>query len=123
MPASARSAPCSGSSELEAATRSLSIQRDQLERSFRREQATLGQYRQFAALIAHEFRNPLAIVKGKAQLLQLAARLRAPPDADALPAIERAVDRLDTLFNQWLASDQIEDGDIPSISRRYRSPA
>ncbi|BBK42499.1 hypothetical protein STVA_25190 [Allostella vacuolata] len=98
---------------LEAAADALSRQATLLEQAVQREQATLRQYRQFAALIAHEFRNPLAIVKGKAQLLQLATQVDALPDADALPAIERAVDRLDSLFNQWLASDRLEEGEFP----------
>ena len=93
--------------------RQLERQKIQAERAYERERMALGQFKQFAELISHEFRNPLAIVKGKAQLLQLMATLDGAKDPDALPAIERAVDRLDTLFSQWLASDRLAEGDIP----------
>lgn len=77
----------------------------------------------FTELIAHEFRNPLAIIKGQAQLGQREAS--AHPSAVARErawrrqeTIERAVDRLDTLFEQWLAADRLASGKLdPQLDR------
>lgn len=91
----------------------LSVEKARAEAAYERERVALGHFRQFAELISHEFRNPLAIVKGKAQLLQLMSTMDGAEDPEALPAIERAVHRLDTLFSQWLASDRLVEGDIP----------
>lgn len=85
--------------------------------AYRREQEAFGQFRQFAELISHEFRNPLAVVKSKAQLLSLITEKGAPTDPDALPAIERAVNRLDRLFRQWLARDRLAERDIVPVVR------
>ena len=92
--------------------RLLAEQKKEAEAAYERERAAFGQFKQFAELISHEFRNPLAVVKSQAQLLQLIAKMGAPANIDALPAIERAVSRLDNLFNQWLAHDRLADGDI-----------
>jgi signal transduction histidine kinase len=92
--------------------RLLAERKAELEAAYDRERAAFQQFKQFAEMISHEFRNPLAVVKSKAQLLQLISDLGAPPDHDALPAIERAVNRLDNLFCRWLAQGQLADGDI-----------
>lgn len=90
----------------------LAEQKRQMELAYEREWEAFRRFKQFAELISHEFRNPLAVVKSKAQLLQLIAQMGAPADQDALPAIERAVDRLDNMFNLWLNQDRLAEGDL-----------
>ncbi|MBF0375155.1 MAG: HAMP domain-containing histidine kinase [Alphaproteobacteria bacterium] len=98
--------------------RELARQKALAEAAYQRERVALGQFKQFAQLISHEFRNPLAVVKSKVQLMQLIAALDKADDPEALPAIERAVNRLDTLFSQWLASDRVAEGDMTLDVRR-----
>lgn len=94
----------------------LAEQKRQMELAYQREWEAFRRFKQFAELISHEFRNPLAVVKSKAQLLQLIAEMGAPADLDALPAIERAVDRLDSMFNLWLNQDLLAEGDfVPDV--------
>lgn len=96
----------------------LAEQKRQMEVAYEREREAFRRFKQFAELISHEFRNPLAVVKSKAQLLQLIAEMGAPADLDALPAIERAVDRLDSMFNLWLSQDRLAESDFLPQARR-----
>lgn len=98
--------------------RELARQKALVEVAYERERFALNQFKQFAELISHEFRNPLAIVKSKVQLMQLIEALNEADDPEALPAIERAVNRLETLFSQWLASDRLAEGDVSVNLRR-----
>lgn len=97
--------------------RQLAQQKSLVEQAYARERHAFEKFKQFAELISHEFRNPLAIVKSKAQLLQLISDMGGATDPDALPAIERAVDRLDALFKQWLASDSLSEDDMTIAPR------
>jgi signal transduction histidine kinase len=93
-------------------------QKVELEQAYHAEKAAYDRFLQFAELISHEFRNCLAVVKGKAQLMRLANELGAPPDLNASLAIERAADRMDYLFSQWLASDSfVESGFALRVQR------
>ncbi len=80
-----------------------------LEQALRRERETLNQYVEFGALIAHEFRNPLAIIANQAQLAQLEEKNAQQPPNPRLQTIERASERLQLLFDQWLKSDRLKD--------------
>lgn len=80
-----------------------------LESALSRERETLNQYVEFGALIAHEFRNPLAIISNQAQLAQLEQKNEQKPAGDRLETIERAAERLQILFDQWLQSDRLKD--------------
>ena len=80
-----------------------------LESALRRERETLDQYVEFGALIAHEFRNPLAIITNQAQLAQLEEENAQQPPSPRLKTIMRASERLQVLFDQWLQSDRLKD--------------
>ena len=108
--------------------RRLFAQVRQLETAFQRERAALEQQVRFADLIAHEFRNHLAIIKSQAQVgqreatidLSLAARERV---VRRQHAIERAVDDLDRLFEHWLAADQLTSGQLdPQAAQLFIGP-
>lgn len=80
-----------------------------LELALKREHETLNEYVEFGALIAHEFRNPLAIISNQAQLAQLEQKNAQKPSGHRLEIIERATERLQALFDQWLKSDRLKD--------------
>ena len=70
------------------------------------ERRALKEQRNFLAMISHEFRTPLAIVEGAAQLISL----YFPEDEDTnqeLGKIHRAVSRLGNLIETCLADDWI----------------
>ncbi|MEI7607028.1 MAG: HAMP domain-containing sensor histidine kinase [Rhodospirillaceae bacterium] len=90
-------------------------ERDRADAALKGERAALARYKQFAALVSHEFRNPLAIIKGKSQLMELVAAQGGKPDEQPWDAINRAVIRLQTLFDQWLASETLTEGRFPFL--------
>ncbi len=84
----------------------------ELESAVGREAAARSQRLRFSSLLAHEFRNPLAIIKSQAQVTEREANTH-PEDASATRVlhhqriIERAVTRLEWLFQQWLDNDSL----------------
>ncbi|MBS3786370.1 MAG: sensor histidine kinase, partial [Gammaproteobacteria bacterium] len=81
-----------------------------LESALTRERAIFERYVEFGALIAHEFRNPLAIIVNQAQLGRM-SHLQDKDPTRRLEMIERAALRLQNLFEQWLQSDRLQDGE------------
>lgn len=90
-------------------TRELRMQRDLAHQAYDKERAMLAQHTRFADLIAHEFRNPLAIITSNAQLLDLRLQKASPQ----LAAINQGAERLQTLFEQWLTRTQLQRGGLP----------
>ena len=82
-----------------------------LSRALDRERTTLEKYRQFAGLIAHEFRNPLAIIQGQAQVARKERDYGVGEPLQRFESIEGAAGRLEQLFEQWLESDRMEKGE------------
>lgn len=83
------------------------------------EQLAHTQQTRLIAMISHEFRNPLAIIKSQMQLAQREALVlpeshRRIKDTvvHRLGAIERATNRLEVLFEQWLDNDRLNAGDL-----------
>lgn len=83
------------------------------------EQLAHTQQTKLVALISHEFRNPLAIIKSQTQLAQREASILAEGHQRAkdtvvhrLAAIERATRRLEVLFEQWLDNDRLISGEL-----------
>lgn len=74
------------------------------------EEEARGQQLRFSALMAHQFRNPLAIIKSQAQVTEREASTH-PEDAHASQVLRRqriiegAVTRLEGLFQQWQDHD------------------
>ncbi|PZA00174.1 hypothetical protein A6K26_005550 [Gammaproteobacteria bacterium 2W06] len=80
-----------------------------LESALNRERETLNQYIEFGALIAHEFRNPLAIISNQTELARLEQQRDHALSDERLQAIDRAAERLRGLFDEWLKSDRLHD--------------
>jgi len=93
-------------------------ERDRADDALRRERAALARYKQFASLVSHEFRNPLAVIKSKSQLMELIAAQGGPPEERPWDAINRSVGRLQTLFEQWLTSETLAEGEFPFLAER-----
>lgn len=71
------------------------------------EQKLREQYVRFGALIAHEFRNPLNVISSQAGILEMEADSADDRTKKRTKVIKSAVQRLNSLFNQWLESDRI----------------
>ena len=82
-----------------------------LEEALERERAMLDQYVEFAGLISHEFRNPLAVIAGQAQVARMERDRGVGEPLKRFEAIEEAAGRLQLLFEQWLESDRLTKGD------------
>lgn len=92
-------------------------QKENAEAAWRNEHEAMEQSRQLAELISHEVRTPLSVIKSKAQLAQLMCKTGQGEDPDAMVAIERAVCRMENLFDEWLASGQLQkDSLAPNAS-------
>jgi signal transduction histidine kinase len=65
------------------------------------------QYVRFGAMIAHEFRNPLSIIEVQNTLIELQPDAAQTTTLKRVGVIRSAVNRLALLFDQWLASDRL----------------
>lgn len=83
-----------------------------LQESVRREQEAASRQRQFMSMIAHELRNPLAIIRGQAQVARAEAVRDVVVPVSRYEAIERSIVRIERLFNQWLQIDKFEASDF-----------
>jgi len=72
-----------------------------------KEQQVREQYVRFGAMIAHEFRNPLNVIETQNTLLELGAETGMMKVQQRVNVIRSAVDRLSTMFDQWLQSDRL----------------
>lgn len=79
----------------------------ELLKALEREKGTLAQYMRFGALISHEFRNPLAIVKSQVAVARLEAGRGLNTLDKRLEIINKTVVRLEMLFEEWLQSDRL----------------
>ncbi len=75
-----------------------------------RERDTLRQYVEFARLISHEFRNPLAVIKSQASVAMMEYARGVGQPVKRFQAVSEAAGRLQGLFEQWLDSDRLSRG-------------
>jgi signal transduction histidine kinase len=79
----------------------------ELNHSLQNERTLLDRYIRFGALISHEFRNPLAIIKSQLTLIAKERQHGLDHIERRLGAISSAARRLGVLFEEWLQSDRM----------------
>jgi len=89
---------------------------EKLEFSLRKEEEKMELQRQFVATVSHEFRTPLTIIDGQAQLI-LRRYDRIAPDALAtrMTTVKKTVERMVDLMETMLANSRLEAGKIDLV--------
>ncbi|MFP5514266.1 MAG: ATP-binding protein [Alphaproteobacteria bacterium] len=94
---------------LEDTVRRLDIARLEAEERLVAEQEAKRALKGFLSMTAHEFKTPLAIIDGAAQILLLDAEVKAPGMLPRLEKIRRAVRRQVNILDTCLADDRLSD--------------
>ena len=74
------------------------------------EQQVVLEQRRFLAMVSHEFRTPLAIIDGSAQMARVAVEPPPPALTHATGRIQRCASDLLHLLDAWLTQDRIASG-------------
>lgn len=82
---------------------------EQLRQLLTQEQAMLTQYKRFGAMVSHEFRNPLSIIKSQLSLLRKEQELGELQLDKRLSVLRNATERLTIMFEKWLQSDRLSN--------------
>ena len=80
---------------------------EQLRAALEQEKEVLTQYKRFGTLIAHEFRNPLAIIDSQLSVLRKQHEKGINQVEERTKVMAAAAQRLRRLFDKWLQSDQL----------------
>ncbi|WP_109074236.1 MULTISPECIES: histidine kinase N-terminal 7TM domain-containing protein [unclassified Azospirillum] len=94
---------------LEDMVRRLDLARLEAEERLVAEQEAKRALNGFLSMAAHEFKTPLAIIDGAAQLLLMDAEVKAPGMLPRLEKIRRAVRRQVNILDTCLADDRLSD--------------
>lgn len=94
---------------LEDTIRRLNLARLEAEERLVAEQEAKRALNGFLSMTAHEFKTPLAIIDGAAQILQMDAEVKAPGMLPRLEKIRRAVRRQVNILETCLADDRLND--------------
>jgi signal transduction histidine kinase len=94
---------------LEDTVRRLDLARLEAEERLEAEQEAKRALNGFLSMAAHEFKTPLAIIDGAAQLLSMDAEVKAPGMLPRLEKIRRAVRRQVNILETCLADDRLND--------------
>jgi len=95
------------SSSEERLERAVGERTEQLQRALDKEQRALASHLRLAALVSHEFRNPLAVVDGQITLMRREQPLGLLNLDRRLTAIASATTRLRRLFERWMQNDRL----------------
>ena len=96
--------------QVEARTRELQQEQARTAEALDREREVVAEQRQFLSLVSHEFRTPLAVMDGAAQMARLSVE---PPPKELLHStytIQKGVGSLLHLLDTWLTSDRLASG-------------
>ena len=96
--------------QVTARTREIQQEQARTAEALDREREVVAEQRQFLSLVSHEFRTPLAVMDGAAQMARLS--VEAPPKelVRSTHAIQKGVDSLVHLLDTWLTTDRIASG-------------
>ncbi|WP_244592260.1 histidine kinase N-terminal 7TM domain-containing protein [Azospirillum palustre] len=108
---------------LEDTVRRLDLARLEAEERLVAEQEAKRALNGFLSMAAHEFKTPLAIIDGAAQLLLMDAEVKAPGMLPRLEKIRRAVRRQINILETCLADDRLNDPAFALRRDRLALPA
>ncbi|PWC80305.1 histidine kinase [Azospirillum sp. TSH100] len=108
---------------LEDTVRRLDLARLEAEERLAAEQEAKRALNGFLSMAAHEFKTPLAIIDGAAQLLLMDAEVKAPGMLPRLEKIRRAVRRQINILETCLADDRLNNPDFALRHDRLALPA
>ncbi|BAI76738.1 two-component sensor histidine kinase (plasmid) [Azospirillum sp. B510] len=108
---------------LEDSVRRLDLAHQETERRLLAEQEAKRALKGFLSMAAHEFKTPLAIIDGAAQILLLDAEGKAPAMLPRLEKIRRAVRRQVNILDTCLADDRLNDPAFTLHRDRVELPA
>lgn len=93
--------------------RALAEKQEELEAALANEQEASTLQKQFISMVSHEFRTPLSIVDGNAQILQRRVETIAPEETQKrLKTIRSAVSRLVNMMEAVLSSNMLKTGKL-----------
>ena len=107
---------------LEDTIRRLDLARLEAEERLAAEQEAKRALNGFLSMTAHEFKTPLAIIDGAAQLLLMDAEVKAPGMLPRLEKIRRAVRRQINILETCLADDRLNAPDFALRRDRLQLP-
>ena len=93
-----------------ARTHELHEEQQRTSEALRRERRLVAEQKQFLSMVSHEFRTPLAIIDGAAQMARLAVKPPPPNLTTSTGTIRRSAADLLHLVDSWLAQDRIASG-------------
>ena len=86
------------------------VRTEELEQSVQNEKDIRDEYVRFGSLISHEFRNQLAIIEIQLGIIIEDKEIGINQLDTRLPIIQKATERLTSLFNKWLQNGQYKNG-------------
>lgn len=93
--------------------RALAEKQDALQLALKNEQEASSLQKQFISMVSHEFRNPLTIIDGNAQIMQRRIDTLKPEEVQKrLKTIRSAVSRLVNMMEAVLSSNMIKTGKL-----------
>lgn len=92
-------------------TAELRIKQQELEGSLASEQYALKQSKRFLAMLSHEYRTPLAIIRANLNLLEQREEQTGAPREPRITTMQHAVDRLVEVMEVSLRKDRLESPD------------
>lgn len=95
----------------------------QMQQALEHERAVSAQYMRFGAMVSHEFRNPLGIIKSQISLLHKEQKHGELQLDKRLSVLGSATERLAMLFEKWLQNDRLhhtlQDIDLHPVPLRH----
>jgi signal transduction histidine kinase len=96
--------------QVEARTRELKEEQARTSAALDHERMIVQEQRQFLSLVSHEFRTPLAVMDGAAQMARLSVDPVPPELTRSTQSIQQGVSNLLHLLDTWLTTDRIASG-------------
>ena len=96
--------------QVEARTSEVRAQQARTAEALVQERMVVTEQRQFLQMVSHEFRTPLAVIDGSAQMTGLAATRSPEEVVRRTGTIRRSTRRLLNILDTWLTQDRIASG-------------